>query len=72
MRGDYGGDVHVKEREEYETRADYPSVRAQSKEEKKKASACHFLPATASYPQTDIYLYLDKSAFTTTRLDDKK
>ena len=26
MRGDYGGDVHVKEREEYETRADYPSV----------------------------------------------
>ena len=37
MRGDYGGDVHVKEREEYETRADYPSARAQSKEEKQKA-----------------------------------
>ena len=72
MRGDYGGDVHVKEREEYETRADYPSARAQSKEEKQMASACHcIIISTNGY--ISIYTSRQKLAmmFTTARREKK-
>ena len=72
MRGDYGGDVHVKEREEYETRADYPSARAQSKEEKHMASACHcIIISTNGY--ISIYTSRQKRAmmFTTARREKK-
>ena len=72
MRGDYGGDVHVKEREEYETRADYPSARAQSKEEKQMASACHcIIISTNGY--ISIYTSRQKRAmmFTTARREKK-